>query len=1194
MLLRLAAFEIRYQLKQPLFWLTAVFFAVMTFGATTTDSVQIGGSIGNVHRNAPYVIIRMLGVMSTLGLFVLVAFVASSILRDFERGTHELIFSRPIKKRDYLLGRFLGSFAIAVGCFSFAALGILIGSFMPWLEPERLGPLDLRPYLFGVLVIAAPNFLMLGAAFFALASRTRSMMSTYLGLIGFFVVYLLSIQMLTDVENVRAAALLDPFGMAAFGMQTRYWTVVERNAAIPSLGGELLLNRLLVAGLGAAILALMVLTYRYDRAAAPRRKRRAARAPDRTPPPKTSRLPSAPRFGAATAWHQLLVQTRLEVRTVTRSAPFIVILAFGIFNVVGSWSFQDRLFGTTVWPVTHLMLQSIQSAFSFLLVIIVTFFAGEMVWREKALRTDGIWDAMPVPTWVPLVAKQVALFAVVSIFLAVGMLALMGVQLYNGYTNLEPLLYLKGFAVEVTPFLLVSVLALFLQVASGGKFVGYLFMILFLISESVLSGLHYDHNLYRFASTPRAPYSDMNGYGHFVRPIASFDLYWALAAAILALLARLLWVRGTDMDVRARLRLARARLRRPIAVALPLLMAAFVAMGGYIFYNTNVLNRYVPSDAQERRQAEYEKKYRQYRDVPQPRIAAVKTDVDIFPAERRVEIRGSYRLVNRHAVPVETLHVALAERVRINHLELPPHDVEVEDRPLGYTIYRLREPLPPGGEMTLGFDLTVANPGFVNDGSDTSIVENGTFFNSGQYFPALGYQDGGELQDPNQRRRQGLDPPHRFAKRDDMAARGNTYVSSDSDWIDFETTVSTPADQIALAPGYLEREWTEGGRRYFHYAMDAPILNLVGYLSARWEVTRDKWNDVAIEVYHLPEHTYNVARMIDGVKKTLDYMTANFSPYQHRQVRIVEFPRYARFAQSLPNTIPFSESIGFIARLTDDDAIDYPFYVTAHEVAHQWWAHQLIGGNVQGCTMLSETLAQYSALMVMKREYGEAKMRRFLKFELDNYLRSRGGELVEEMPLELVENQPYIHYRKGSLVTYALQDYLGEEKMNGAIRGYLKRVAFQQPPYTATDELVAELRRAAGPEQQQLIDDMLARITLFENEATAATARDLGDGRYEVTLEAKARKVRADGQGIESEVPIDDWIDVGVFGEEKAGDRTEEKLLFLEKRHVTSADPTFTVVVQGRPSKAGIDPLNKLVDRRSADNVKSVTIAQGT
>src|SRR5262249_21550114 len=149
-----------------------------------------------------------------------------------------------------------------------------------------------------------------------------------------------------------------------------------------------------------------------------------------------------------------------------------------------------------------------------------------------------------------------------------------------------------------------------------------------------------------------------------------------------------------------------------------------------------------------------------------------------------------------------------------------------------------------------------------------------------------------------------------------------------------------------------------------------------------------------LEIYHHPSHTADLDRMMSGMKDALQYCTDAFGPYQHRQARILEFPRYATFAQSFPNTIPYSEAIGFIARVDDADPndVDFPYYVTAHEIAHQWWAHQVVGANVRGATMTSETLSQYTALMVMKKKYGKERMRRFLKFELDQYLFGRFGE----------------------------------------------------------------------------------------------------------------------------------------------------------------------------------------------------------
>jgi len=325
--------------------------------------------------------------------------------------------------------------------------------------------------------------------------------------------------------------------------------------------------------------------------------------------------------------------------------------------------------------------------------------------------------------------------------------------------------------------------------------------------------------------------------------------------------------------------------------------------------------------------------------------------------------------------------------------------------------------------------------------------------------------------------------------------------------------------------------------------------------------------------------------MIAATKAGLDYFTAAFGPYQHKQFRIVEFPRYQTFAQSFPNTIPYSEGIGFIARVRDDDPedIDYPYYVTAHELAHQWWGHQVPGANVQGETMLVETLAQYSALMVMKRKYGDAKMQRFLRYELDRYLIGRSTEQKKELPLARVENQDYIHYRKGSLVMYALADYIGEDALNRAIRAYRDEWAFKGPPYSSTADLLPRIRAVTPPALQYAIDDLFESITLYDNRTTSATAKALPDGRYEVTLAVVAKKRKADALGKEDDAPLADWIDIGVLD-------ADGQPLFLEKRKIEREETTFTVTVAKRPARAGIDPFNKLIDRRPKDNTVAVAV----
>lgn len=331
--------------------------------------------------------------------------------------------------------------------------------------------------------------------------------------------------------------------------------------------------------------------------------------------------------------------------------------------------------------------------------------------------------------------------------------------------------------------------------------------------------------------------------------------------------------------------------------------------------------------------------------------------------------------------------------------------------------------------------------------------------------------------------------------------------------------------------------------------------------------------------------------MIETMKKSLDYFQTNFSRYQYRQMRILEFPAFlGAFAQSFPNTIQWSEGLGFIARLDDPSDIDYVFYVGAHEMAHQWWGHQVSSADVQGGTVLVETQAQYSALMVMEAEYGPDLMRRIPAFELDNYLSSRGGESREELPLVRVENQGYIHYRKKSLVMYALKDHLGEDRINTALSNLIDEVAYQYDPYPRSVDLIRHLKAVAETNDEiALIEDLFERITLWDLATEDAGITENEDGSFTVRIEVRAAKLEADGLGRETEVHLDMPIDIGVFTMRPDHDGfSPDAVLHLEKHRVTGGENTFEFTVARRPAAVGIDPYHKLVDRKSDDNLKSL------
>ncbi|MBC3832792.1 hypothetical protein H8K33_14880 [Undibacterium amnicola] len=1188
-------FDLRFQLKQPLLWVIALIFGALAFGAASSDAITVGGAVGNVNRNAPTVIAQFLGVFSVLSMFVVTIFIAGAVLRDAEIGISDMLFATPMRKHDYLIGRFVAGLVACLVIFLFVILGLLVGPYMPWVDTARVGAFTLKPFVWGLMVFVIPNLLFIGALLMLLAATTRSMMMVYVGVIGFFVLWLVAGAFTRDISNEWSAVLLDPFGLRAYGRMVRYFSTAESNSILPALDGYLLANRLLWTTIGLTMFASTLVLFKPQRAGTGRRWFGKAKMEiaSQAPTPQLAKV-SLPKVsqdsGTATAWKQFWSVLKFDVHAVFKSVPFLVMLLFGLVNFFGSASQSGAMFGTTVYPVTTNMLSIMAGSFNFMLIIIVTFYAGELIFKERQVKIADVVDAMPVPNWVPLLAKSAALIAVILSFLSAGAIAGILMQMIKGGAPIELSLYVKGVLLGASGFILLGLLALVLQVLTNNKFIGYLMMILVLISQIVFGTLDLDHNLYNFAGSSATPYSDMNGYGHFLNGWSWFTLYWSLFTVALLILAQAFWVRGLSQEWRIRARLAMSKLNSKAGLALALSMMAFALTGGWIFYNTNVLNQYQTKTAALDETAEYEKNYKQYKHFPHPRLTDVKANVDIYPEQRKVLINGHYVLQNKSALPQDTLLVQINTSVKTEWKNLPAHELVLDDKKLGFSVLKLKQALAAGESIALDFVTTVENPGFTNSGAANTVNLNGTFFNDRAFFPQFGYASNLELRDRNERRKRGLGEPERMPKLEDESARAYHALGSEADWINFETTISTSSDQIAVAPGYLQKTWDDNGRRYFHYKMDRPMMPFFAFLSARWEVKKGDWKGIPIEIYYDKKHTYNIDRMIESTKKSLDYFTANFTPYQHQQVRILEFPSYASFAQSFANTIPYSEAIGFIADLRDKDDIDYVFYVTAHEMAHQWWGHQVIGANMQGSTVLMESLSQYFALMVMEKEYGQDKMRRFLKYELDAYLRGRGGELIEELPLARVEGQQYIHYRKGSLIFYRLRDEIGEDALNRALKRFLQDKAYQQAPYTTTKELLTYIREEAPQEKHALITDMFEKIVFYDNRVTEAKAVKRADGQWDVTMKLHLAKIEVDGKGKETPRVYDEPVEIAIFSRAAGAKEKDEKVLFIEKRVLQGNTPSITMTVKDKPFEIGVDPYNKLIDRVSKDNRKEISI----
>jgi len=1181
-----AAFEFKYQLRSAMFVVTSALLFAFTLILVSLMSRE---SAGVVHINSPHVMSTLIALIAKFAIFLPVVFLASVVLRDHTLGTAGLFFTRPVTEFDYLAGRFIGAFAVCCVGLLVAPLAILAGSFAPWLDPETMGPLRPFDYVYNYLVFGAANLLIPGTLLFTVANLTRSTMATYTSTVLFLVFYFagLNLGMRADPEYRWIVALLDPLGGFAYLEIIRYWSPFELNTRPVPMEGLLLWNRVIWLGLSAALLAFNVAAFSF-RTGKEKQPRKSVQARDEGIV-TVRELPKAVlTFGPATLASQFLLRVRHEAGLVFRSFSFLAVLLIALGLVAMPIVFPSP---APVYPLTRVIIDA-TDMFQIVPMAVLIYFAAELVWRDRGFRMQDILDTTPTPSWVFVSSKFATMSLVLFALCAVYTLGAIGVQIIRGasWAELDLSQYLsRTLFFNFYHAFLLSIVSVFLQVVTNNRYAGMLATIAFIVGLDALRDLGLEHNLLRYAQGPGAPYSDMNGNGHFLAAKAWFLFYWTWFAALLVLLAFALCNRGALTPLWLRMRRLPQRLGREGLTACAVLLVGFMTTGAYIFYNTNVLNTYRTSRDVERLALDYEKAYRQYEALPQPRIVDTQLNVDIYPLERRYEARGSYVIQNKTGAPIPRVHVGYGRDTIVRSQQLEGATLVASDERLLHYIWQFDAALSPGERRSFNFTVARENPGFRSGSNVSSVVWNGTYIRSPESMPVLGFNPRRMLQDRATRRRYDLEPLDRLPPLEDDAAASRTFFT-DADWMAFEATVSTSADQIAIAPGNLQREWEENGRRYFHYRMETPILNLYAFLSARYEVTEEEVDGVHLQVFHHPAHRYNVRRMIEAMRDGIAYDSAAFSPLQHRQMRIFEYPLYfGGGAQGFPNSIPYSERYGFIADNRDPRNIDRVYKTTAHEVGHQWWFGQLVGGAVQGMAMLSETFAQYSALMVMKRKYGEHHVQRFLRNELDKYLRGRKGEAVKEMPLYRVENQAHIHYNKGSLVMYALQDNIGEDVVNRALARFLREYAYVSNPYPRSTDFLRILRAEAGPEHETLISDLFEKIVLFELKATGLSVTRRSDGRFDVRLTVEAKKLEANGKGVETEVPLDYAIDIGLFVrhpyEVTEGDG---HVLLLERRAVAAGKNVFEFVLDAEPQFGGIDPYNKLIDRVAGDNIISV------
>jgi ABC-type transport system involved in multi-copper enzyme maturation permease subunit len=1189
-------FEVGYRLRQPSTWV----YAAVLVGVPFLMLHALTGS--RLFLNAPEAVLRTSGILGNIGLLVSAGVVGDAATRDVHSRMHALFYTSPLRERDYVLGRFLGAAAVTAVLLLGIPLGLLLASVMPYAPAGKFGPTRPAAYVQAYVLVLLPNLVLMGACMFAAAALARRALAAYAGGVVLYVLGTLAERLTDGGSNATLSALADPFGGAATRAVTRLWTPSELNAQLLGWPEIVLWNRALWLAVTLAVLGGVATRFRFAHPVRahgrswPRPRRVIDTAPDRVAPIDGPGARDAGRsFSSAARARQTLAVAAHAWREIAATRAVLLVLAGAlVFVFAFGWDVGAQVFGTSTWPVTHLVAGTVLSAaLGPVMAVLVAVVAGELVWRERDAGMGDIADAAPVPNGVVLLGRFLAIVAVLVALQAVLAGAGVLLQALRGWHRHEPLVYLKLlFGVKLVDYVLLAVLAMAVHVVANNKYVGHLVVVLgFAFTQAAgLLGVH--HRMLIYGSDPGWGWSDMNGLAPYLAGLVWFKLYWAAWALLLAALASLFWVRGRERGARRRLALARQRLGGPARRAVAAAGTLILSLGGFVFYNTNVVNAYASNtpDAVASRRAEYERRYKRYEGMPQPTLSAARLRIELYPEERAAEIRGTYRFVNRTGRPVDSLHVLLNHRAdRDVETRAVGFDrasrVVVDDRPLRYRVYALERPLAPGDSVAMTFEVAFRPRGFRNAGAPTEVTSNGTLFDR-TWLPMLGYQARLEVADEQTRRELRLPPRAQAPSAGDEEAEARGDRARGLVSVDAETVIGTDPRQIAITPGTLVREWRERGRRYFRYRIETTPRWAGAVLAGEYAVRQARWNGVRLRVYHHPTHDVNVGRMLRSMQASLAYYSAHFGSYPARELSVVESAGDGG-ARAHPHMIAFSEGSAFLTRVDPGD-VDRTFLVVAHETAHQWWGGQVVPAGARGAAVVNETLSQYSAMMALEATYGPEMARRLYGYYMDMYLSSRGVYTNREAPLLDVERQKYVYYFKGAVAMYALREALGAGAVNGALRRFRERYAGPDAPPATALALYAELQAVTPDSLRPLLSDLFEHITLWDVRTDSARTEPAGGGAYRVTLHVTASKARADSVGRQTPTAMDDLVEVGVFAGRAGGERGPGEPLYLARHRVRGGRQTIAVTVPRAPARAGVDPYHGLIERERDDNVAAV------
>ncbi|MFT3908034.1 MAG: M1 family aminopeptidase [Ferruginibacter sp.] len=1049
-------FDIKSYFKRWGFYM--ILFLILLLGFLGGENARF--SIAeNIYTNSAYQISFITAFISLTTIFFSTVFASQLLFKELDAHVELLIFSTPLKKYQYTYGRYAALFVLSFVCVLLLTTSFLLGQ-LSYGDEAKKTSFVFAYYAYPVFVFVFINTFFVTAVLSFVRWFWKNKLLVYVSGLLLYIFYMVTLiysgsplmaQSLPQSQQAQfISALSDPFGLSAFFYQTSRWAIEQRNTELISLTNIFLINRL-----GVLMIAIGFIFFgarRFSFIEKARNKKRRSIFVVEENKINSTYSPVHISHGFVARLNALFSFSKIYLVYILKSIPF-VLTAMVLLFAVGMEMYAEIEKGIRIpqkYASTGLMVQTILQNFHGLCMIAVLYYAHELYWKSKNSNFYFI-EQSTANSRAGFFAKWFSLAVVICLFSVLMIIEGLVFQILYKYPVIEWHVYAYVFLFAALPLVLLAGLVLLIQKIVHQQYIGLgLTALVASVMTTMLGRKIISYPLLKFLRSLDIDYSDMNGFGAY-----------ATANTIL-----LLFGSGIIITLMLVFNLPKKSLLKwPSITALVLLTMMSCYTG------TKLMSGYQPKNEETtwNAKAGYEKLYRKYQQLPQPVITDVQTTIDLFPQKNAYNIQGIYVLENNGQQPINKVILNFSDGFTINKAVLinGNEKIFIKDQ---YQLIELKEDMLPGKKANFEFNISY-NWKTVNGHQPlNAIVENGSFMRISRYYPSFGYMPGNEIEEEDIRKNFQLGKATPEKSFDAPKILNNEFINLDM-------TISTTSKQTAIGVGELVNHWAKNDRNYFQYKTTSPIPFRFAVSSAVYASKKELYKGKQFEIYYHPLHYENVEHLLKNAKLSMDYCEVNFGPYPFKTFRFAEISNFTRgfAATAYPATIFMNEDPIFHANIKADQQQDVINELAGHELSHLWWGNNQISPDDRaGAAMLTETLAMYTEMMLLKKMYGREEMLKRIKMHLGIYLAGRG--FTKEPPLYKAGNEDrYISYSKGAVVMYQLSELIGEDKVNHALRNFLEKNKYPNPR-PVTMDFINELLLVADVKFHTAIENMFMKV----------------------------------------------------------------------------------------------------------------------